>query len=895
LLGSTRLIARRAGSHPGVLLTATLTALVAATLLVSATVLAPGIAENGFRQTIADAPDEGRILRASTAFDADSWAETDAGVRAVVDRQAVLSGDVTAAAWSSTFTTPDLPDGTNVVLGMLQDPQRYAELAEGAWPEAGAEPVEVAVHAAALDALGVAVGDPVTLDQLVGDTDPTAAAVVGAYQPAEPADPIWREYGAGVRPGSDNLVTLLGPVLVHPDDMVTRIQPGSTSAVWTVALGIDEVSLAESEHAITASRTLAQELAEVPTGRPGSQLSVAGESDLIERAQVAATSARAVLLVVVAMLTVLAIWALAFTARLLAARRATTTALLRARGVTERTLTRWSVLGALIPAIAVGAAAPPLAALALTPIRNTGALDDVNSMSALSRVPWLVAAAAALGWLAMLVAADLAAGRSVAGVSAEQARPPRRAAAQRAGLDVVALALGVLGLQQLRRPVGETPEIVLILAPSMIALAGTVVLVRLLPWLGRGASWVSSRARGIPAMLGAFEVSRRPLRHAAAASLVVLALAVSIFAAATQSTWNAFRSDSVDVTEPADLRVISASPDDFSQNAATFEQLRSLRTSGEHGVESVMPVVHTTNAGEVPAEIIGVDPQAAADVIRWNPRVTGASAGELLAALDAPGGIPALVSSSYADALGLTVGDTIPVSINQTDLAVDVTAVVDAVPGATQRNAVMLNGVRLDDMLRQRELDSAPVAEWWVATSDDGAAAAQAAAALPNVDTVFTHAQAAERSEDDSTATGVLTGLTAGLGFAAVFLLIGVVVHAVASFRSRASEQAVLRAVGLGGRGTVGAVAVEQGLLLGFATVVGLSLGLAVAWLAVPHTVGGLAGLPEIPPLHLILPWTVIGALGLGVAVLFVLVVLVASAGMRRVDVVQVLRAGENQ
>jgi hypothetical protein len=67
-----------------------------------------------------------------------------------------------------------------------------------------------------------------------------------------------------------------------------------------------------------------------------------------------------------------------------------------------------------------------------------------------------------------------------------------------------------------------------------------------------------------------------------------------------------------------------------------------------------------------------------------------------------------------------------------------------------------------------------------------------------------------------------------------------------------------------------------------------------VAWLAVPHTVGGLAGLPDVPPLHLVFPWTVVGAMAAGVGALFVAVVLVASAGMRRVDVVQVLRAGED-
>lgn len=893
MLGSTRLVARRAGSHPGVLLTSTLTALVAATLLVSAAVLAPGIAENGFRQAVAEEPDDGRTVRASTAFDAESWAEADAAVRAAVDRHPGLVRDVTAAAWSSTFTVPGLPDGTNVVLGMLEDPARHAELVSGAWPEPGGEPLQVAIHAAALEPLGVDVGDPVTLDRLVGSTGPTAATVVGAYQPTQPTHSIWREYGAGVRPGSGNLVTLLGPVLTHPDDLVNRISPGSTSAVWTLRLGLDDVSLSESQDAIAASSTLADELADVPTGSDGTRMSITGESDLLERARVAATSARAVLLVVIAMLTVLAAWALAFTARLLAARRATATALLRARGVTERRLSRWSVLGALLPAAAVGVAAPFLAELALRPIRATGALDR-SAGSATSPVPWMVAVTVAAVWLVMLVGADLAAGRSVTGVSAERARPPRRAAMQRAGLDLLVLALGLVGLQQLRRPAGESPEVVLVLAPSVIALAGTVVLVRLLPWLGRAASWLASRRRGLAGTLGAFEVARRPLRHAAAASLVVLALAVSVFAATTQTTWRTFRSDSVDAAEPADIRVVAGTRDDFQQSAAIAEGLRSMQVADQNGVEAVLPVVRTSVSGEVPVEIIGVDPDLAGDVMRLNSRVTGAPGELVLSDLAGPAGIPAVVTRDYAGRLGLGVGDFLPVSMSGVDLRAQVARLVDVVPGATDSNAILLNQTRLDAELRQRELDPAPVGEWWVATSDDGGRAADAAAALPGVRTVSTHAQAGHHSEDDSTVSGVLTGLVAGLVFAAVFLVIGVVVHAVASFRSRAGEQAVLRAVGLGGRSTVGAVAVEQGLLLGFAAAIGLGLGLLVAWLAVPHTVGGLAGLPDVPPLHLVFPWTVVGAMAAGVGALFVAVVLVASAGMRRVDVVQVLRAGED-
>jgi hypothetical protein len=67
-----------------------------------------------------------------------------------------------------------------------------------------------------------------------------------------------------------------------------------------------------------------------------------------------------------------------------------------------------------------------------------------------------------------------------------------------------------------------------------------------------------------------------------------------------------------------------------------------------------------------------------------------------------------------------------------------------------------------------------------------------------------------------------------------------------------------------------------------------------VTWLVVPHTVGGLAGLPEVPPLYLTVPWPVLGGFAAAVAVLLVAVVGVSAAGMRRVDVAAVLRAGED-
>ncbi|HEU0042175.1 MAG TPA: FtsX-like permease family protein, partial [Jiangellaceae bacterium] len=184
--------------------------------------------------------------------------------------------------------------------------------------------------------------------------------------------------------------------------------------------------------------------------------------------------------------------------------------------------------------------------------------------------------------------------------------------------------------------------------------------------------------------------------------------------------------------------------------------------------------------------------------------------------------------------------------------------------------------------------------EWWLSTSDDGAAAAAAAPAVPDVISASTHADLAEQAGNDPAAAGLTTGLTAGLVFAGVFVLIGVVVHTVTALQSRSGEFAVIRAIGLGRRGIAGAATVEQGVLLGFSTLAGLGLGLLVSWLVVPHTVGGLAGLSDVPPLRLQVPWEIITGLGVAIVVLAAILISVQTTLTRHIDVPAVLRAGED-
>jgi hypothetical protein len=146
LVGSTGLVVRRADSHAGVLLTAMFTALAVGTLLVSAVVLAPGVAESAFRQTIADSGADDIALTASTALDAPTWSATDAAVRQAAAREPQLEAQVTAAAWTTAFCVPGANADTRVAVGSVEAQAERAQLSEGRWATPGAEVLEVTVQ-----------------------------------------------------------------------------------------------------------------------------------------------------------------------------------------------------------------------------------------------------------------------------------------------------------------------------------------------------------------------------------------------------------------------------------------------------------------------------------------------------------------------------------------------------------------------------------------------------------------------------------------------------------------------------------------------------------------------------------------------------------------------------
>ncbi|MFC7592254.1 hypothetical protein ACFQYP_57420 [Nonomuraea antimicrobica] len=115
---------------------------------------------------------------------------------------------------------------------------------------------------------------------------------------------------------------------------------------------------------------------------------------------------------------------------------------------------------------------------------------------------------------------------------------------QRYGAPVTVTAAGGLGVDPL-----------IISGPALALLAGGMLGLRLVPRVSRLAERLTSRRRTLAPALGAWQVSRRPLKYAGPALLLTLAIAMGVLSMATTSTWQASQLDQADHQAGADLRL----------------------------------------------------------------------------------------------------------------------------------------------------------------------------------------------------------------------------------------------------------------------------------------------------------------------------------------------------
>ncbi|GGO16492.1 hypothetical protein GCM10010116_33290 [Microbispora rosea subsp. aerata] len=886
------LVVRRALAEP-LLLAAAFGSILLATTAISALLLHAGSAtQAGTRRALATAPLTATATVVTASVTEGDFAGVDRAVRAgIAHAHGEVPVDVAVRVESDSYSLPEQSGGDDrpvlTRFAMYEALDGRADLVSGRWPAeetegtatAEAVAVEAALPEPAARAMGVSTGDDLTVTGRL-DGRPVRVRVTGVFRLRDPADPRWAGEDllrSGTRTG--DFVTH-GPLVVPAGTFLDRFATG-VSARW---LAVPDLRGLAPDRLRQVSASVAESPAAVRSGCPRCTVTASLSATLL-RLDRDALVARSTMLVPVLQVLVLAGYALALTARLLAEHRRMETALLRSRGGGSPRLAALSAGEALLIALPCAPVAPFLAPVllgllgAVPWIETTG----VEPPGAPDGATFAVAAAVALACAAMLAFPPLlAARRTYVEEQAERGRGERPGLAQRAGADLALLVVAGLAVWRLvsfdtseaTRLGGELGLDPLIGAgPALALLGGAMAALRLVPVVAGFAERVTRRRSGLGPALAARQVSRRPARYRGPALLLTMAVAIGALSLTTVATWRGAQEDRARHLAGADLRVTALPEDD----PRTF--------AGLPGVTAAAPAHRATVvAGGADATLIALDAARLSRVLLLRPDLSALSPATLASRLAGSPGqpLPVVVTPGLADTVRITAGTaTVPIRV---------VGVVAAMPGTPEGAPALLADLTA---LRGQSVKGTrwPVTEWWLAADGHDTARAAAALAESGRRDVVDAAALTRGLRDDPKAAGLQGALLLGFAAALAFAVLGFLVNAAVLARERRGEFAVLGALGVGMRQTLGLLAAEQSFVIGLALPGGVALAVAVSAVVVPPMVSTAA--PGALPVLLHVPWPQVAVLV--AAVLAVLSVIVAglARSLHRREPAAALRAGE--
>ncbi|MFJ2216979.1 FtsX-like permease family protein [Streptomyces sp. NPDC101062] len=478
-------------------------------------------------------------------------------------------------------------------------------------PESGSGsapvPIPVALPEEAARRLELAPGARIVLTDRLTD-DRLIVRITGVFRATDPTEPYWRLDALGGRGVREVDFTTYGPLLTDTSFLTTGPRPvTSLTTGWLATADYRGVTTDRIDALRTASTRVPERLREEPALGGNATVSTALPS-LLDRTERALLVSRSTLVIVALQLLLLAGYTLLLVARSLATERAGETGLLRARGASRGRLAALAATEAVLLALPAALCAPPLAAplTGLLARRSAPGADGPGAGASLGDLPawpvWSVSAAVALCCAALVVLPALA-GAAGAGESAgARGRAAALPAPVRAGADLGLLLIAALAYWQLDRQTGTGAgtgalgsdregrlgiDPLLVGAPALALLAGTVLTLRLLPPLALLAERRAARSRGLPGALAAHRLGRRSLRGAGPVLLLVLAVATGLLALGQSASWDRSQHDQADFATGASVRVLDGRPADPGQ--------AGLYTA-QRGVRQAAPA-HRTDAG----------------------------------------------------------------------------------------------------------------------------------------------------------------------------------------------------------------------------------------------------------------------------------------------------------
>jgi hypothetical protein len=640
-LAAWRLVLKRAASDRLIVGAAFVTVLLAAALLAAGPIYSEAVALSGLERTLEDAPARDSGLEVSGRIPlADASVTGDRVERGVRD---VLGDDVAVyrSGMSDSYSVPEgdgRPADALAVFGFYEGLEEHAALVAGAWPSSGgAGVVEAALPAPAAEALGLVPGDELALAAIADPTRKVDVRLTGTYRVDDPRDPFW--WGHRLETGGERTIdfTTYGPFVVT-ESAFAPVAGAEANLAWRAALSPSRITVASLPGLREDVSALQRRLNE------GSSREVSVDTGLVpvlERTDHLLTVTRSGVLIPSVQLAILAGAALLFLAGLLSERRGLESAIMRSRGAGGEGVAALAVMEGALLAVPAAILAPWLAVFGLQALNHVGPLAQIGleldpHVTVTSYVLAVLAALLCVGALALPALRSGAVTSTVAG----RGRPQPKSFVQRAGLDLILVAVALVAYWQLRRYGGPVVERVqgrlgidplLIAAPALGLLAGAVLALRVVPAAASLVERVASSARGVVAALGTRELARRPQRYARSALLLTLALAIGLFASAYSRTWLASQRDQADYAAAADVRV---------EPSERSESIPALQLPGAYaslnGVRSALPVYRDSldlSDSSGPATLLGIDADRTAGAVSFRRDLASRPLAAMLAPL----------------------------------------------------------------------------------------------------------------------------------------------------------------------------------------------------------------------------------------------------------------------
>ncbi|MEV4564172.1 ABC transporter permease [Nonomuraea sp. NPDC049419] len=564
------LVVKRALSEPLLLLAAFGSILLATTTLVALTMYASSIADAGVRRTMETASYEQIAATVSAPVTAKTFPEFDKAVRAELTGAYTRPPELSTSFRSDSYTMPGQESRQRPELlrfGSYDGLDRQARLVSGAWPQPGDDPVQAVISLPAASETGFKVGQEFTTRGRL-DSRPVRVRVVGVFQLDDPFGARWageQLLSRGVERGD---FTTYGPLMVPRETFVARFAT-SVNATWTAVPDLRALTPEQLRPMAGAVAGLEQRL---KAAGCGSCVAASHLPDILTQLDTASLVARSTMLIPVLQLLLLAAYALMLTARLLADHRRMEVALLRSRGAGTVRLAVLAGGEALLVALPCAVIAPFLGPPLLAAINRLPWIEaaGVRLSPSADLGTFLVSFGVALAAAVLLMAPALAgARRTYVEEQAARGRGGGRGLIERAGADLALLVVAGLAIWQLQRygaPVTTTAtgglgiDPLIISGPALALLTGGMLGLRLVPRVSKLAEKITSRRPALAPALGAWQVSRRPLKYAGPALLLTMAIAIGIVSLATAATWRTSQLDQARHQAGADLR-LSGPPD----------------------------------------------------------------------------------------------------------------------------------------------------------------------------------------------------------------------------------------------------------------------------------------------------------------------------------------------